>query len=165
MAHRDVDIHAPATNQKSAGFTPQERASFSRGLIGGSRLAAGQGGGGGGGSAGGGAGAGGGGASAPSSQQSLALVDSFRALNPGAVGYTYYSYRSRARVSGKGWRLDYCLVPDWCVGEQGGKGGAADDGAEAAATTTTTPTLHDAYILADVAASDHVPLGVVIKTA
>jgi hypothetical protein len=32
VAHLDIDIHSPKTNQKSAGFTPQERASFGKWL-------------------------------------------------------------------------------------------------------------------------------------
>ena len=30
VAHHDFDIHAPKTNQKSAGFTPEERANFGK---------------------------------------------------------------------------------------------------------------------------------------
>ncbi|KXZ56520.1 hypothetical protein GPECTOR_1g467 [Gonium pectorale] len=33
-AHKEIDIHAPKTNLKSAGFTPEERESFSRLLLG-----------------------------------------------------------------------------------------------------------------------------------
>jgi exonuclease III len=34
-AAEEIDIHAPKTNLKSAGFTPQERASFAGRLLGG----------------------------------------------------------------------------------------------------------------------------------
>ena len=38
VAHREIDIHNPKGNEKSAGFTPQERASFEEKLLGERRL-------------------------------------------------------------------------------------------------------------------------------
>ncbi|KAG2450155.1 hypothetical protein HYH02_000257 [Chlamydomonas schloesseri] len=38
-AHKEIDIHAPKTNLKSAGFTPEERESFGRLLLGEAGLA------------------------------------------------------------------------------------------------------------------------------
>jgi exodeoxyribonuclease-3 len=37
----------------------------------------------------------------------IGLTDTFRALNPGAVQYSWWSQRSRARQNNKGWRIDY----------------------------------------------------------
>ncbi len=36
--------------------------------------------------------------------------DAFREMYPDVVGYTYWNYRTNARVPNRGWRLDYCLV-------------------------------------------------------
>ena len=42
---------------------------------------------------------------------SLVLIsDTYRQQFPAVIGYTYYSLRTRARESGKGWRVDYFLV-------------------------------------------------------
>ena len=38
------------------------------------------------------------------------LIDSFRHFYPDKVQYTYWSYRTRARLNNKGWRIDYFLV-------------------------------------------------------
>ena len=38
------------------------------------------------------------------------LIDSFRYFNKDKVQYTYWSYRTRARLNNKGWRIDYFLV-------------------------------------------------------
>lgn len=37
-------------------------------------------------------------------------VDTFRALNPGAVEYSWWSNRGRARENNTGWRIDYQLA-------------------------------------------------------
>lgn len=70
------------------------------------------------------------------------LVDAFRRRHPGVVGYTYWSFRSNARASNKGWRLDFFLVSSALA--EGGR-------------------LHDAYHLPAVAGSDHCPVGLVLK--
>jgi exodeoxyribonuclease-3 len=40
------------------------------------------------------------------------FTDSWRSLNPGAVKYSWWSYRFRARENNAGWRIDYFLVSD-----------------------------------------------------
>lgn len=42
------------------------------------------------------------------------FVDSFRKLYPKEVKYSYWSMRSNARASNKGWRLDYFVVNQEC---------------------------------------------------
>lgn len=73
VAHREIDIHSPSTNLKSAGFTVEERANFDK-VVG------------------------------------AGWVDSFRFLHKEDPGYTYWGYRSNARETNKGWRLDYFVV-------------------------------------------------------
>ena len=38
------------------------------------------------------------------------VIDSWRSLNPGAVKYSWWSYRFHAREKNAGWRIDYFLV-------------------------------------------------------
>jgi len=38
------------------------------------------------------------------------LIDSFRHFNPEEIMYSYWSYRTRARLNNKGWRIDYFLL-------------------------------------------------------
>ena len=74
-AHKEIDIHSPKTNLKSAGFTIEERNSFTKLL------------------------------------DKLKLIDTFRHFNPELKNvYSYWSYRGRARLKNKGWRIDYFLV-------------------------------------------------------
>lgn len=40
------------------------------------------------------------------------LIDTFRSLNPTKQEYSWWSYRSNARVNNKGWRIDYLLATD-----------------------------------------------------
>ncbi|MEN8243247.1 MAG: exodeoxyribonuclease III [Chloroflexota bacterium] len=40
------------------------------------------------------------------------LVDSYRALNPEGVQYTYWSYMQNQRGKNQGWRLDYFMVSE-----------------------------------------------------
>lgn len=42
----------------------------------------------------------------------LGLIDSFRYMNPTSKEYTYFDYRSRARMRNAGWRIDYILVSE-----------------------------------------------------
>jgi exodeoxyribonuclease-3 len=67
------------------------------------------------------------------------LLDSFRALNPEQVKYSWWSYRAGAREKNVGWRIDYFLVSEAFI-----------------------PKLQDAFILNEVFGSDHCPVGVVI---
>ncbi len=67
------------------------------------------------------------------------LLDSFRALNPEQVKYSWWSYRAGAREKNVGWRIDYFLV-----------------------SAAFMPKVQEAFILNDVFGSDHCPVGVVI---
>jgi exodeoxyribonuclease-3 len=67
------------------------------------------------------------------------LLDSFRALNPEQVKYSWWSYRAGAREKNVGWRIDYFLISEAFI-----------------------PKLQESFILNDVFGSDHCPVGVVI---
>jgi len=67
------------------------------------------------------------------------LLDSFRALNPEQVKYSWWSYRAGAREKNVGWRIDYFLISEAFI-----------------------PKLQEAFILNDIFGSDHCPVGVVI---
>ncbi|KAI8062445.1 Endonuclease/exonuclease/phosphatase [Gongronella butleri] len=85
VAHTRDDLARPDTNQRSAGFTIEERTDFSKIL------------------------------SASEDDASLpGLIDTWRYSNPEQKGhYTYYSFRFQARLKLIGWRLDYfCVTPD-----------------------------------------------------
>ncbi|KAF8395761.1 hypothetical protein HHK36_019712 [Tetracentron sinense] len=71
---------------------------------------------------------------------SKGFVDTFRKQHPGVVGYTYWGYRHGARITNKGWRLDYFLVSESIVDN-----------------------VHDSYILPDITGSDHCPIGLILK--
>jgi len=104
-AHKEIDIANPKTNLRSAGFTEEERNSFS------------------------------------TLYTDNGWVDIFRRQHPEpCVAYTYYSYRFQMRAKGKGWRLDYFLVPE-ALAEH----------------------VYDAYNLKHFPGSDHVPLGLICK--
>lgn len=68
------------------------------------------------------------------------LVDSFRELHPDVRAFTYWSHRFGARGKNNGWRLDYVLVSQALRGK-----------------------LHDAFILPEVAGSDHCPVGCILE--
>ncbi|BBN16387.1 exodeoxyribonuclease III [Marchantia polymorpha subsp. ruderalis] len=68
------------------------------------------------------------------------LVDTFRKQHPNVLGYTYWAYRSGARVKNNGWRLDYFLVSEGLINQ-----------------------IHDSYIRPDVMGSDHCPIGLIVK--
>ena len=81
VAHAARDLWGNhAANEKSAGYTPEEREAFGRLLVG------------------------------PRLEGGLGLVDSFRAVHPTASAYSYFSYRGEARKRNRGWRIDYALV-------------------------------------------------------
>jgi exonuclease III len=48
-----------------------------------------------------------------SAMSPVLISDTYRQQFPAVIGYTYYSLRTRARESGKGWRVDYFLVRAW----------------------------------------------------
>jgi exodeoxyribonuclease-3 len=68
------------------------------------------------------------------------FVDVFRHFHPTEVAYTWWTYRSGARVRNIGWRLDYFLV-----------------------TEDLIPSVQDARILGDVMGSDHCPVEIVLN--
>ncbi|KAF0919696.1 hypothetical protein E2562_030944 [Oryza meyeriana var. granulata] len=103
-AHQEIDIHDPAGNRRSAGFTNEERESFETNFL------------------------------------SKGFVDMFRKQHPNVVAYSYWGYRHNGRKTNKGWRLDYFLVSE-SIAER----------------------VHDSYILPDISASDHSPLGLILK--
>ncbi len=68
------------------------------------------------------------------------LVDTFRLLHPDAAEhYSWWSYRAGARARNIGWRIDYILVSE-----------------------SLKSRIKEAFILPDVAGSDHCPVGIVI---
>ncbi|MGB0806599.1 MAG: exodeoxyribonuclease III [Salibacteraceae bacterium] len=67
------------------------------------------------------------------------FIDSFRALNPSEVKYSWWSYRGGARQKNIGWRLDYFLVSDMLM-----------------------PRVKKSEILNDVMGSDHCPVQISI---
>ena len=69
------------------------------------------------------------------------LADTFRRLYPDAKDkYTWWSYRAGAKSKNVGWRIDYFLVSE-----------------------SFLPSVKDAFILEDMAGSDHCPVGIVLK--
>ncbi len=68
------------------------------------------------------------------------LVDSFRALHPDEVKYSWWSYRGGARQKNIGWRLDYFLVSE-----------------------SISSNIKQAFILNEVEGSDHCPVGLILK--
>lgn len=68
------------------------------------------------------------------------LIDSFRALHPDEVKYSWWSYRANARENNVGWRLDYFLVSE-----------------------SLMPKVTDAFILNEVHGSDHCPVGITLS--
>ena len=65
------------------------------------------------------------------------LTDSYRALHPDDVKYSWWSYRAGARAKNIGWRIDYVLV-----------------------SASIAEKLSHAFILNEVMGSDHCPVGV-----
>jgi len=75
VAHNEIDIKNPKSNRGNAGFSDEERESFTRLLDAG-------------------------------------FVDTFRALHPDEVKYSWWAYFASARERGIGWRIDYFLVSE-----------------------------------------------------
>ena len=65
--------------------------------------------------------------------------DTFRELYPETVKYSWWSYRTRARERGVGWRIDYFVVSDRFMDK-----------------------VKDSIIYDDVEGSDHCPVGLII---
>ena len=69
------------------------------------------------------------------------LTDSFRHFHPDEPEkYSWWSYRAAARARNIGWRIDYFLVSEAFL-----------------------PSVNDAFILQEVAGSDHCPVGIELK--
>ncbi|KAI8887982.1 hypothetical protein K501DRAFT_174208 [Backusella circina FSU 941] len=85
VAHTANDLAKPETNERSAGFTIEERTDFSKVLD-----------------------------KSTDGDDLPGLIDTWRHFNPDQKGhYTYFSYRFNAREKLMGWRLDYFTVtPD-----------------------------------------------------
>lgn len=71
---------------------------------------------------------------------SAGFKDTFRELYPNTVKYSWWSYRTRARERGIGWRIDYFVVSDRLMER-----------------------VKDSLILDDVMGSDHCPVGLIIE--
>lgn len=69
------------------------------------------------------------------------FVDTFRALHPKKVQYSWWSYRANARANNVGWRIDY-----FCV------------------SAKIKNKLNKAFILDKIMGSDHAPVGIEIKS-
>ena len=65
--------------------------------------------------------------------------DTYRELYPEGEKYTWWSYRTRARERGVGWRIDYFVVSDRFL-----------------------PNIKDSLIYDDILGSDHCPVGVIL---
>ena len=102
VAHEEIDLKNPKTNQVSAGFTDEERGKFTELL-------------------------------------SSGFTDTFRALYPDKVEYSWWSYMYHAREKNVGWRIDYFVVSSRIVEK-----------------------VKDSFILTDVMGSDHCPVGIEI---
>ncbi len=68
------------------------------------------------------------------------FADTYRALYPDEVKYTWWSYMRNAREKNIGWRLDYFIVDEGYM-----------------------PSVRDSVIYGDVMGSDHCPIGIVIE--
>ena len=67
------------------------------------------------------------------------FTDTFRALYPDTVKYSWWSYMFNARANNAGWRIDYFVVSDRLF-----------------------PRVRDSFILNEVMGSDHCPVGIEI---
>ena len=67
------------------------------------------------------------------------FTDTFRALYPDRVEYSWWSYMMKAREKNVGWRIDYFVVSERLF-----------------------PKVHDSFIRGDVMGSDHCPVGIEI---
>ena len=89
VANEPIDLWGNhAANSLASGYTPEERDSFKRLLLG------------------------------PIGDGGAGLVDTFReAHGADAKAFTYFSYRAGARPRNRGWRIDYALVSESLRGE------------------------------------------------
>lgn len=85
IAHREIDLKNPKTNQSNAGFLPQERAWMEK-LVGAD-------------------------SEANQGRKNPAYIDTFRHFEPDARDhYTWWSYRPGVRAKNIGWRIDYFVT-------------------------------------------------------
>ena len=68
------------------------------------------------------------------------FTDTFRALYPDRVQYSWWSYMFRARERNTGWRIDYFVV-----------------------SNRLFPRVKDSFILSDIMGSDHCPVGIILE--
>ena len=68
------------------------------------------------------------------------FTDTFRALYPEKVAYTWWSYMFNARANNAGWRIDYFLCSDRLF-----------------------PNVKDSLIFPDIMGSDHCPVGLIVE--
>ena len=68
------------------------------------------------------------------------FTDTFRALYPDKVEYSWWSYMMKAREKNVGWRIDYFVVSDRLM-----------------------PRVADSFILGNIMGSDHCPVGIEIN--
>ena len=68
------------------------------------------------------------------------FTDSFRKIYPDMVKYTWWSYRTRARERGVGWRIDYFVVSDRLMNK-----------------------VKDSVIYDEIQGSDHCPIGLIME--
>ena len=68
------------------------------------------------------------------------FIDSYRALHPEKIQYTWWSYRAAARARNVGWRIDYFLT-----------------------SKKIEPKIQESYIYDQVTGSDHCPVGININ--
>jgi len=64
-------------------------------------------------------------------------IDTFRHFDKSPKNYTWWSFRANARAKNVGWRIDYCFVTQECLDH-----------------------VKNAFILPDIAGSDHCPIGI-----
>ena len=68
------------------------------------------------------------------------FTDTFRALYPDKIEYSWWSYMMKAREKNVGWRIDYFVVSDRIF-----------------------PNVKDSFILGEIMGSDHCPVGIEIE--
>ena len=175
-ARTPMDIYTTKGKEKSAGFTPQERESFERRILG--RLSS---------SSASASSSAAGSASSSAALSAAGLRDVWRERHPERVEYTYWSYRGGNFATNRGWRLDYALVhPELAGGgaaaaggkrkgggsvnrgdsdgedERDGGGGEDEEEEEEEDANEMKSLIHDVFHLPHVRGSDHCPIGVAI---
>ena len=169
-ARTPKDIYTTKNKEKSAGFTPQERLSFEKRILGQAKSSS--------------ASAAASAAASASDSASAAgasagstvagLRDVWRERHPERVEYTYWSYRGGNFPTNRGWRLDYSLVHPELVGGgsaaaaaagkgNGGGSKSKGEGEKENANNDNTSLIYDVFHLPHVRGSDHCPIGIAIR--